>query len=63
MHKLPNTLVILPYDPNWKIEFERMRDYLMEYISDLIIEIKHIDSTIQIGCALPEGCRALYRGT
>ena len=45
MPKLPNTLVILPYDPNWKTEFEHIRDYLMEHIGDLVIEIKHIGST------------------
>ncbi len=37
MPKLPNTLVILPYDPNWKTEFERIRDFLMDHIGDLII--------------------------
>lgn len=45
MPKLPNTLVVLPYDPNWKTEFERIRDYLMEQIGDLVIEIKHVGST------------------
>ena len=30
MLKLPNTLVVLPYDLNWKTEFERIRDYLMD---------------------------------
>ena len=45
MPKLPNTLVVLPYDPNWPIEFERIRDYLLEQIGDLILEIKHIGST------------------
>ena len=36
MPKLSNTLVVQPYDPNWKIEFERIRDYLMEQIGDLV---------------------------
>ena len=45
MPKLPNTLAVLPYDPNWITEFERIRDYLMEQISDLVLEIKHIGST------------------
>ena len=45
MPKLPNTLVVLPYDPNWKTEFERIRDYLMKQIGDLVIEIKHVGST------------------
>lgn len=37
MPKLPNTLVILPYDPNLKTEFERIRDYLMEHIGAVFI--------------------------
>ena len=54
MPKLPNTLIILPYDPNWKTEFERIRDYLMEQIGDLLLEIKHVGSTSVPGlCAKP----------
>ena len=54
MPKLENTLVVLPYDPNWKTEFERIRDYLMEQIGDLIVEIKHGGSTSVPGlCAKP----------
>ena len=51
MPKLENTLVVLPYDPNWKIEFERIRDYLIEQIGDLIVEIKHGGSTSVPGLA------------
>ena len=54
MPKLPNTLIVLPYDPKWKTEFERIRDYLMEQIGDLVIEIKHVGSTSVPGlCAKP----------
>ena len=54
MPKLPNTLIVLPYDPNWKIEFERIRDYLAEQIGDLVLEIKHVGSTSVPGlCAKP----------
>jgi len=54
MPKLPNTLIVLPYDPNWKKEFERIRDYLMEQIGDLVLEIKHVGSTSVPGlCAKP----------
>ncbi len=45
MPKLPNTLVVLPYDPNWKAEFERIRAFLMEQIGDLVLEIRHVGST------------------
>lgn len=54
MPKLPNTLVVLPYDPNWITEFERIRVYLMEQIGDLVIEIKHVGSTsVPSLCAKP----------
>jgi Uncharacterized conserved protein len=54
MPKLLNTLVVLPYDPNWKNEFERIRDYLLEQIGDLVLEIKHVGSTSVPGlCAKP----------
>lgn len=54
MPKLPNTLIVVPYDPNWKTEFERIRDYLMEQIGDLVLEIKHMGSTSVPGlCAKP----------
>ena len=45
MPKLSNMLVVLPYNPNWKTEFERIRDYLVEQIGDLVLEIKHVGST------------------
>lgn len=51
MPKLPNTLIVLPYDPNWKTEFERIRDYLMVQIGDLVLEIKHVGSTSVPGLA------------
>jgi GrpB-like predicted nucleotidyltransferase (UPF0157 family) len=54
MSKLPNTLIVLPYDPNWKTEFERIRDYLMGIIGELILEIRHVGSTSVPGlCAKP----------
>jgi len=54
MPKLQNTLVVVEYDPNWVTEFERIRDYLMEQIGDLVLEIKHVGSTSVPGlCAKP----------
>ena len=54
MPKLPNTLIVVPYDPNWVTEFERIRDYLLEQIGDLVLEIKHVGSTSVPGlCAKP----------
>jgi len=51
MPKLSNSLVILPYDPNWKNEFERIRNYLMEHIGDLVLNIRHMGSTSVPGLA------------
>jgi len=56
MPRLPNTLIVVPYDPNWKTEFERIRDYLMEQIGDLVLEIKHVGST---SVAESHGCRTV----
>ena len=54
MKKLNNTLVVVPYDPHWKTEFERIRDYLMKQIGDLVIDIRHVGSTSVPGlCAKP----------
>ena len=54
MPKLLNTLIVVPYDPNWVNEFERIRNYLMEQIGDLVLEIKHVGSTSVPGlCAKP----------
>jgi len=54
MPKRANTLVVLPYDPHWVIAFERIRDYLIEHIGDLVLEIQHVGSTSVPGlCAKP----------
>ena len=53
MPKLQNTLVILPYDPNWKTEFERIRDFLMDHIGDLILRL-NISAVLRFqACAKP----------
>ncbi|MBU5439201.1 GrpB family protein [Tissierella sp. MSJ-40] len=36
---------VLPYDDNWKQEFEKIRDMLKSYIGDLIVRIEHVGST------------------
>jgi len=51
MPKLSNTLIVLPYDPKWVTEFERIRDYLTKHIGDLVLEIKHVGSTSVPGLA------------
>jgi GrpB-like predicted nucleotidyltransferase (UPF0157 family) len=54
MPKLKNTLIVLPYDPSWTREFERIHDFLAGVIGDLVLAIKHVGSTSVPGlCAKP----------
>ena len=39
------TITVVPYNPDWKNEFERIKDELMSIVSDLIISIEHVGST------------------
>ncbi|MBW4080560.1 GrpB family protein [Paenibacillus sp. S150] len=36
---------LVPYDPVWKAEFGRLRDWLLEIMGDLIIAAEHVGST------------------
>ncbi|SDL48226.1 GrpB family protein [Paenibacillus jilunlii] len=36
---------VVPYDPAWKEEFIRLRDFLLEITGDLIIAAEHVGST------------------
>lgn len=36
---------VVPYNPQWKKEFEKIRDMINSYIGDLIITIEHVGST------------------
>lgn len=42
---------IVPYDPQWKIEFEKIKEMINEYIGDLILKIEHVGSTSIEGLA------------
>nr|WP_313637318.1 GrpB family protein [Paenibacillus sp.] len=42
---------VVPYDPEWKVEFNRIRDQLLSYVGDLIITIEHVGSTSIEGLA------------
>jgi GrpB-like predicted nucleotidyltransferase (UPF0157 family) len=42
---------VVPYDPEWKIEFNRIREQLLSYVGDLIITIEHVGSTSIEGLA------------
>ncbi|MDH6368936.1 GrpB-like predicted nucleotidyltransferase (UPF0157 family) [Paenibacillus sp. PastF-3] len=36
---------VVPYDPEWKVEFNRIRVQLLSYVGDLIVTIEHVGST------------------
>lgn len=42
---------VVPYDPEWKVEFDRIREQLLSYVGDLIITIEHVGSTSIEGLA------------
>jgi GrpB-like predicted nucleotidyltransferase (UPF0157 family) len=42
---------VVPYDPEWKVEFNRIRDQLLSYVGDLIVTIEHVGSTSIEGLA------------
>lgn len=42
---------VVPYDPQWKVEFNRIKDQLLSYVGDLIITIEHVGSTSIEGLA------------
>lgn len=42
---LKRTIVVVPYDPEWKNEFQKIKSMLLPHIGDLILDIVHIGST------------------
>lgn len=42
---------VVPYDPEWKVEFDRIKEQLLSYVGDLIITIEHVGSTSIEGLA------------
>ncbi len=45
------TIVIENYNDNWRREFERIRDFLMPHIADLVLDVVHVGSTSVAGLA------------
>ena len=39
------TIVVVPYNPNWKSEFDRIKSELTPVLSDIILSIEHVGST------------------
>ena len=42
---------VVPYDPAWKAEFQKLKAMLMGYIGDLVLDIEHVGSTSVEGLA------------
>lgn len=42
---------IVPYDPQWKTAFEKLKEMIISYIGDLIIRVEHVGSTSVEGLA------------
>ncbi|TCZ69293.1 GrpB family protein [Paenibacillus albiflavus] len=36
---------VIPYNPEWKAEFEKIQEMIFSYIGDLILTIEHVGST------------------
>ena len=45
MKKIENTLILLPYNPEWKDEFDKLKSFFTESIGEYIIGVEHIGST------------------
>ncbi len=48
---MADPIVIVPYDPAWPAEFERLRQTLADCLGDLVLAIEHIGSTSVPGLA------------
>lgn len=42
---------VVPYDPEWKVAFNRIKEHLFSCVGNLIIEIEHVGSTSIEGLA------------
>ena len=38
-------IIIEPYNPQWSVEFEKIKEYLLPHIGELIVDIHHVGST------------------
>jgi len=46
-----NPIVVEPYSPQWQTEFERIKSYLLPFVSELSMAIHHVGSTSVPGLA------------
>ena len=49
--KVKDEIRVLPYNPEWRDEFQRIRSMLLECIGDIIISVEHVGSTSIEGLA------------
>lgn len=42
---------VVPYNPEWKVEFNKIKEQLLSYIGDLVLKIEHVGSTSIEGLA------------
>jgi GrpB-like predicted nucleotidyltransferase (UPF0157 family) len=49
--RMPGAVLIVPYDPNWPIMFERLRGCLSAAVGDLAVAIEQVGSTAVPGLA------------
>ncbi|KEK23428.1 GrpB family protein [Bacillus gaemokensis] len=51
MAEKTRTIEIMPYNPKWKEEFQKIKQMIEGYIGDLILRIEHVGSTSVEGLA------------
>jgi GrpB-like predicted nucleotidyltransferase (UPF0157 family) len=45
------SVVVVPYDPHWPVQFERLRSLLWTVLSDIALSVEHVGSTSVPGLA------------
>ncbi|MBE5843463.1 MAG: GrpB family protein [Butyrivibrio sp.] len=44
-------VIVLPYDSNWKNEFEKIKSELLQVLGNTAISVEHVGSTsVQVTC-------------
>ncbi|MEC9489249.1 MAG: GrpB family protein [Halanaerobium sp.] len=51
MPEKTRVIEVVPYNPNWKHEFNRVKDMLLDYVGDFAQGIEHVGSTSVEGLA------------
>jgi len=49
--KLKGKVACVDYDPQWRAEFKKVKNYLYSLLKDHVVAIEHVGSTSVIGCA------------